>query len=199
MGINGGFIIMIAALHGAIAPAASGGGEPVLLQTIGVNLDTTNRGAITGWNTFTLTSFELLNSLGDPSGLTLSNNGSDSWTAENQGTQIDADFPPEVLAYMVYTDGSGSQTLLQITGATLGRSYELEFAVVQGYTDPGDSTNVTVNGVTQQMGGPNVANQIYKKTFTASGSTINIRFYPDPSIPAGYACMSGFRIKEYSN
>jgi hypothetical protein len=183
-------------MYGSLKAPVTGS---TLLQTVRINLDNTNRGAISGWNNWIgsgSNSLNLVNSAGAASGMLLAF-VSGAFDSEDEGSQTDSLFPASVLQYMINRSGS---IVTQFTGLNAARTYKLTFAAVQNYTDPGDKTDIVLNGVTTSLNGPSSANTVYKVTAPSvvnpASGIINMTFAP--SSGASYACMNGLIIEEYS-
>lgn len=161
-----------------------------------INFDSTDRGVIGGWNNWILTSKSLNDPGGSATGWALEYI-SGSYDAEDEGVQTDPDgiFPSAVLKYMVNT--SGGDIVTRFSGLNAAKIYKITPAAVQSYTDPGDKTDVILNGTRYNLGGPSDANVVYKITATVTnppGGIINMTF--TTTAGASYKCMNAMIIEE---
>lgn len=174
-----------------------GGGG--LLQSIKIKFDTIHRTTISGWNYWILgDTYSLVNSVGSTSAISLATiSASPTWDSENEGLVSDPDFTPStVLEYMVFNQ---SFITFRLSGLTSTRTYKLLFGAMQSYNDAGDKTKVTINGVDYPLGGPNLANVVYKVQITVVNPASGIiDFTISPDTGASYACMNAMILEEYA-
>lgn len=175
-------------------------GTPVLVQTVNVNFQTTNR-AVTNWNSVYNTSVTALNNnTGASSGFSIQRSNATGLQEEDEGTQTDplSRFPSSVLQWMTYAN----QFTYTLTGLNASRKYRIKLAAIQSYDDAADITVVTINGTAYNLGGPNLANtlyptgDVYYEVVNPPSGTITMIFTPQSG--ATYACLNAMILEEYN-
>lgn len=180
-----------------------GGGEPVLLRTIKIKLDKEGfTNTLAEWNWWDEDPLlDLLTSTGAATAIKLVGSGG-TWDRENTTDLVlsDANFPEGVFKSIVYTSGGPSvPKLFTVTGLDDTKTYVFRFAAGYLYSDPTDSTDVTVEGVTQLLG-VTLGNTLYAIEFTDVTSTGGeVSFSIQPSVGAVYGLIDAMIIEEYSN
>jgi len=202
---------MINSIHGIVSQKttiAGTGGTSLPTQVINVNfVDNVGNANPLHWNRWDNeadSSKNLLNSNDVETGVNLiwrSEIGT-GWDYEGQGLQVDGsgEFPSEALE--IFMQRGYCDMNMRFVNLSSTKTYTLTFATVQAYNDPGDRTQVTINGQLLELEGPNVANIVYKASLTVVNPTdgiIDIRVQPSVKYNAGYGCLSAMILREFES